>query len=183
MAAVAKMLDERQRTTKCHRSAGGRLREPRQWTKVEVRRVLLSPLYAGYICYGAELHKGEHQPIVDRDTHSRVRALLEPAERAGPKRRRSNPDYILRGLLRCACCGSAFTPGSTYRGDREYRYYRCVTRDKQGKDACPASPLPAAAIEESTSSATFAPRRWAGAWRKTSRSRCPIWSRSMGLSR
>ena len=34
------------------------------------------------------------------------------------------------------------------RGSREYRYYRCSTRDKRGRDACAAAPLPAQAIED-----------------------------------
>jgi len=58
-----------------------------------------------------------------------------------------NPNYILRGLLRCACCGSAFTPASSRRSRTVYRYYRCLKRDKQGSQACPSSPLPADAIE------------------------------------
>jgi hypothetical protein len=58
-----------------------------------------------------------------------------------------NPEYVLRGLLRCACCGSAFTPASTRKGRTEYRYYRCIRRDKEGREACPSSPLPADAIE------------------------------------
>ena len=58
-----------------------------------------------------------------------------------------NPNYILRGLLRCACCGSAFTPASSRRGRTVYRYYRCLKRDKEGSQACPSSPLPADAIE------------------------------------
>ena len=39
------------------------------------------------------------------------------------------------------------TPASTRKKGREYRYYRCVTRDKQGKDACVARQVPAGAIE------------------------------------
>jgi len=34
------------------------------------------------------------------------------------------------------------------RGGKEYRYYRCVTRDRLGTEACDARPLPAGAIEE-----------------------------------
>jgi site-specific DNA recombinase len=82
---------------------------------------------------------------VDRETFSKARGLLEgrPTKEHG-----RNADYVLRGLLRCTSCGSAFTPASTRKGRTEYRYYRCTKRDKQGKDACPSSPLPAAAIEE-----------------------------------
>ena len=93
-----------------------------------------------------EFYDGEHEALVDRETFSRARALLDGAKTTtnDPSR---NPNYILRGLLRCACCGSAFTPASTRRGRTEYRYYRCIRRDKEGKEACPSSPLPADAIE------------------------------------
>jgi hypothetical protein len=93
-----------------------------------------------------EFYDGEHEALVDRETFSRARALLDGATREtnDPSR---NPNYILRGLLRCACCGSAFTPASTRRGRTEYRYYRCIKKDKEGREACRSSPLPADAIE------------------------------------
>ena len=125
----------------------GRLREARRWTKADVLGLLKNPVYAGYMPSHGELYEGEHEPIVDRETFSKVHGLLEDA--AGPtKNRGRNADYVLRGLLRCACCGSAFTPASTRKGRTEYRYYRCTKRDKEGKDACPSAPLPAGAIEE-----------------------------------
>jgi site-specific DNA recombinase len=40
-----------------------------------------------------------------------------------------------------------FTAASTSNGRATYRYYRCVTRDKRGKEACSSAPLPAQAIE------------------------------------
>lgn len=40
------------------------------------------------------------------------------------------------------------SPASTRKGPKLHRYYRCGTRDKEGRDACPAKPLPAGAIEE-----------------------------------
>jgi hypothetical protein len=106
----------------------------------------MTPIYAGYIRSHGELYDGEHEAIVDRETFSAARVLLDGAARTlnDPSR---NPDYILRWLLRCACCGSAFTPASSRRGRRVYRYYRCLKRDKQGSQACPSSPLPADAIE------------------------------------
>jgi DNA invertase Pin-like site-specific DNA recombinase len=145
--AVARALNDRQRSTKRHRAANGNLRESRTWTKGDVLRVLKNPVYAGYMPCGGELHEAEHTPLIPRETFTRVRALLEGATESKKDRGR-NPDYVLRGLLRCACCGASFTPASTRKGRAEYRYYRCLTRDKQGRDACPSSPLPADAIEE-----------------------------------
>jgi hypothetical protein len=111
-----------------------------------VLSAIKNPVYAGYMRSHGEFYEGEHEALVDRETFSRARTLLDGATRTTSDPAR-NPDYVLRGLLRCACCGSAFTPASTRRGRTEYRYYRCIRRDKEGREACPSSPLPAEAIE------------------------------------
>ncbi len=143
---VARLLKERQRSTKRHRAANGNLREARTWKKGDVLRVLKNPIYAGFMASGGELHKAEHTPLIENETFTRAQAQLEDATKTTTTHGR-NPEYILRGVLRCACCGSGFTPASTRSGRIEHRYYRCVKRDKEGKEACPSSPLPAGAIE------------------------------------
>lgn len=45
------------------------------------------------------------------------------------------------GTRRCA-------PGSTSKNGKTYRLYQRSTRDKHGKEACSARPLPARALEE-----------------------------------
>ena len=144
--AVARLLNEASRSTKRRVAANGRITEARPWTKVDVLSAIKNPVYAGYMRSHGEFYEGEHEALVDRETFSRARALLDGATRTTSDPAR-NPDYVLRGLLRCACCGSAFTPASTRRGRTEYRYYRCIRRDKEGREACPSSPLPAEAIE------------------------------------
>jgi DNA invertase Pin-like site-specific DNA recombinase len=144
--AVARLLNERHRLTKHHRAENGKIREARPWTKADVLSAIKNPVYAGYMRSHGEFYEGEHEALVDRETFSRARALLDGATRTTNDPAR-NPNYILRGLLRCACCGSPFTPASTRRGRTEYRYYRCIRRDKEGREACPSSPLPAGAIE------------------------------------
>jgi hypothetical protein len=115
------------------------------WTKDEVPRVLRNPLCAGWMRLGDEIHEGEHEAIIDRATFNRAKALLDGAVRNGSPSKRRNPSYILRGVLFCAHCGSAFTPASTKKNGREFRYYRCVKRDKEGTDRCPSRQLPAPA--------------------------------------
>jgi hypothetical protein len=97
--------------------------------------------------YGDERHEAEHAAIVDRETFQQAEALLKEAAGARARAIR-NHDFILRGLLYCGCCAAAFTPASTRKGGREFRYYRCQTRDQKGKGACPSKPLPAQAIED-----------------------------------
>jgi len=118
-----------------------------RWTKDSIARVLRSPLYAGLMMYGDELHPGEQPRIIDDATYRQATRILEGAGRE-LRFTGLNPDYVLRGLLRCAGCGQAMCPGSTSKNGKTYRFYRCSTRDKHGKDACSARPLPARALEE-----------------------------------
>jgi DNA invertase Pin-like site-specific DNA recombinase len=144
--AVARALNEAKRRTKRHVAKNGNIREPKKWTKDAVLRVLRNPVYAGCMPYGDEVHKGEHVALIDRDRWQRIQAALDgrSAARRNPC---VNPEYMLRGILRCARCGHAMTPASTRKSRKTYRYYRCVTRDKEGRHACPARPMPADAIE------------------------------------
>jgi DNA invertase Pin-like site-specific DNA recombinase len=123
--------------------ARGRARRKGQWTKDAVLRVLSSPLYAGLISAAGELFPGEHEAIVSREQFERVSQLLAGHGARSP-RPGKNPTYLLKGLLHCGVCGAAMTPG----GSRDYRYYRCITRDKLGTKACASRPLPAQAVEQ-----------------------------------
>ena len=157
---VAQELARRERTTKRRapsereqaRAPGEqptRRRGPHtaeEWSKDMVIRVLKNPVYAGLIASGEDLFPGEHRALIDRETFDRVQHILE--ENAGrPAMPGRNPDYLLTGRLRCGACGAAMTPASTKKGNRVYRFYRCVTRDKMGKEACVGRPLPAAEVE------------------------------------
>jgi site-specific DNA recombinase len=144
--AVVRILNERQHVTKQHRAMNGRLRRSRAWVTSDVLRILNNPVYAGYMMVGGELFDSEHTALIDRSVFRRTQVLLEGNTVARRKGRR-NPEYLLRGVLQCARCGHAFTTASTIKGGLTHRYYRCVTRDKRGKQACPSAPLPAGSIE------------------------------------
>lgn len=144
--AVARILNERHQVTKRHRAMNGRLRVPRAWTRDDILRILKNPVYAGYMLVGGERFDAEHTALIERAVFDRVQAQLESATVSRTITAR-NLDYILRGVLRCARCGAGFTAASTSNGRTTHRYYRCMTRDKRGKEACPSSPLPAKAIE------------------------------------
>ena len=144
---VARILNSSDRRTKRHRSINGNPREPHDWTTNDVARVLKHPIYAGYMSSGGDLFEGEHSAIVERVVFARVQAALRDAT---PKRNPGvrNPAYLLRGVLRCARCGAAFTTASTTAVGVTHRYYRCGTQLKQGTKACASKLLPAIAIEE-----------------------------------
>ena len=145
---VAQTLNERGRTTKRHESRNGKVRPGHRWNKDSVLRALRCPIYAGLVRSGGKLFPAEHDAIIEKVQWERVQALL--GEKSGePTLRSRNPAYLLRGTLRCALCGHAMTPASTRKKrGKEFRYYRCVRREKGGNAACTARSLPAKAIED-----------------------------------
>jgi len=142
---VARILNERGRTTKHHRAKNGNARGGGEYAKNSVLRVVCNPILAGYMPYRDELHDGEHEAVIATDLFARVQTILETRQKCRSKGVR-NPAYILRGVLYCGC-GGACTPASARSRGKEYRYYRCVTRNRHGNEACTARPLPADAIE------------------------------------
>lgn len=101
-------------------SRGGR------WQTQPLRRALLRPLYAGLREHQprdqqgkplgkATLHEAGWAPVIDRETHERVVALL-----TDPKRRSNNRGtaikYLLTSILRCGECGAGLV------GTAEFSY-------------------------------------------------------------
>ena len=144
-AIVARLLNERSLLPRgaTNNPGKGGLR----WSKDSIGRLLRSPLYAGQMMYGKEVHPGQHQRLIDEATHHQV-ALILAGKHRELRYTGVNHDYVLRGLVRCGQCGAAMSPASTKKGKTVHRYYRCCTRDKEGKQVCGARQLPAGALEE-----------------------------------
>lgn len=144
---VVDTLRDRGRKTKAYVSKTGNVRAAKAWTKHAVLRVLRNPVVAGLIHSDGTFFAGEHEPIISAEDFNHVKALLSGKGACRPPTVR-NPAYLLRGVVRCARCGAAMTPGSTHKDTRTYRYYRCLTREKQGAGACASPPLPARPVED-----------------------------------
>ena len=144
-AIVARLLNDRSMLPRG--ATNNPAKQGLRWTKDSISRLLRNPLYAGQMMYGKELHPGQHPRHIDEATHHQVMLSL-----AGKRRELRytgvNHDYVLRGLVRCGRCGAAMSPASTKKGKTVHRYYRCCTRDKEGRQVCGARQLPAGALEE-----------------------------------
>lgn len=118
----------------------------RPWTKDLVLRLLRKRLYLGLMHSRGVHYPGEHPAIVDPGIFEGVQACLDPKKHAKPWGT-LNPRYLIRGALRCGACGSVMCSTTTHRRGREYRYYRCIRRGKEGSGACTTRQVPADAIE------------------------------------
>jgi len=133
----------KRRLTKKGKHLGGR-----PFDKATLHALLTNPIYTGKMRYKDELHNGEHEAIIDQELFDEVQKQLQQNGRTGGAEVRNKYGALLRGLLRCKCCGTAMTHTFTGKNGRNfYRYYRCTNAIKNGHDVCPAGTLPAAEIE------------------------------------
>jgi site-specific DNA recombinase len=146
---VVQELERRGWTNKCWTTRSGKEAGGGPLDKTALHRLLTNPVYAGKVRYKRELHGGEHTAIVEAAAVDRVQALLRRNSRTGGAAVRNQFGALLKGLLRCGCCGCAMTPApSTKNKVKRYRYYVCTTAQKRGWDKCPSRSVPAAEIEQ-----------------------------------
>lgn len=77
-----------------------------KWGVTQLRRLLLSPRYAGRNLYnGEEIGSGNWEPILDVETSAKLEELLTaPGRRTAPDQ--LNAKYLLSGIATCGKCGS-----------------------------------------------------------------------------
>ncbi len=83
--------------------------------------LLRNRLYIGEVVYRGAVHRGEHEPIVDRALFDAVQAKLAPARSARRLRLKASP-AILTGRI-FDDRGNRMTPTHTNKHGARYRYY------------------------------------------------------------
>jgi site-specific DNA recombinase len=134
-------------TTKCWTTQDGKPRRGKAIDKTFLYKLLNNRVYLGEAVHKGIAHPSEHDAIIDRKTWERVRSILTENAHARANRTRAATPAPLKGLLRCAACGSAMTPSHTRRNGRLYRYYVCLTAIKQKAAACPVRSVAAGEAE------------------------------------
>lgn len=149
--AIATWLNENNIRTRY----GGR------WGKGMVHEVLTRTTYIGehhFNTYDAK--KGRRKPETEHAimqvppiiTANVFQAVQRSLKARSPKMmppRAVGGSTLLTGICFCACCGGAMTLRTgTSRLGREYRYYSCATKARQGEKGCPGVSVPMDRLNE-----------------------------------
>ena len=134
--------------TKAWTTQEGRERTGNVFTKSILHRLLINPIYIGQVTLGEERFDGEHDAIIEKKVWERVQALRRRNGRTNGREVKNKYGALLRGLLYCEPCGAAMIHTYTAKGSRRYRYYVCLTAQKQGWNACSTKSVNAQAIED-----------------------------------
>ncbi len=140
---------------------GVRTRYGGRWGTSAVHEVLTRTTYIGQHRFNTHDHKTRRRkpeadhavmevpPIVTQAEWDAVqRSLKARNPKMMPPRAVGGPT-LLTGICFCACCGGAMTLRTgTSRLGREYRYYTCSTKARQGKTGCPGITVPMDRLNE-----------------------------------
>lgn len=134
------------------------------FSKNRVLGILRNDKYIGKMSFGRRPDKnrglngptsrltvdGAHDPIIDMKVWEEVQGMLD----ANTDTWRQNfangivSEYMLTGLLRCACGGAMVGKSGHGKAGKKFRYYTCVRVIRTGRRACPQIALPADAAEQ-----------------------------------
>ncbi|MEX0362661.1 MAG: recombinase family protein [Allomuricauda sp.] len=117
------------------------------FSKSGMHTILRNRLYLGKVRFGDEEFDGVHKPIIGMALFQKVQDLLARNDKTkGPTKNKHSA--LLKGLLKCGCCGTALSPSRVKKGSRIYRYYVCSNASREGWDSCEVKSIPAGEIED-----------------------------------
>jgi site-specific DNA recombinase len=144
--ALAEDLDRRGIRSKPRRLADGRTIGGSRFGVGALAYLLKNRFYIGEVVYRGEVHRGEHQPILDAALFEAVQGRLAAQAVARRCRLRGSP-ALLTGRVFDAC-GNRMSPTHANKGGARYRYYVSqAVLQKKPRAPASLSRVPAAEFE------------------------------------
>jgi site-specific DNA recombinase len=118
-------------------------RAPKPLSRSQIAAMLVNPYYIGIVRYAGVEYQGNHDPLIDRQTFQRARAVLEAHGHAEERDRKH--DHYLKGTLYCGRCGSRMSLTHAKGNGGTYPYFFCIGRMR--RNGCDQRYIPIEVIE------------------------------------
>ena len=145
--AVVLELKKREWKNKQWVTKEGKVTGGSDFTISTLHKLLTNPVYIGKVTLKKETFEGQHEGIIDPETFGRIQEILKNNDLTKGQRNRNSHDALLKGLLKCKACGTAFVHTGTKKKTKSYRYYTCSNKRLNGAHTCPSPSIPAGDIE------------------------------------
>ena len=147
IGALIEDLDRKGIRTKSLRLADGRIRGGIRFGTGALAHLLKNRFYIGEVAYRGHIHRGGHQPIVERELFEAVQAKL--GDNAIERRARLRGSSALLSGRICDDRGNRMSPSHTRKDGVRYRYYVSQAILQQRKDEVGSvARVPGAEIEQ-----------------------------------
>ncbi len=134
--------------TKIYVSAKGIRHGGKEWDTGSVHKLLINPLYAGYVKHYKVRYEGEHEAIVERSQWERIQATMKEHNNGAVTRISRSETTPLRGIVFCGHCRSVLTPTYTRKRGKKYTYFFCQQHARNPEHQCPLRRIPSGELEE-----------------------------------
>lgn len=110
----------------------------KSWRPKTLSNMIRNPIYCGYITYGkksakeiikSKINDIDFEPIISEELFNEVQFSLSYRKEHAPKPRNKRFHHFST-ILVCPNCGSKMTGVTRKFSDKEYRYYRCIHKDR-----------------------------------------------------
>lgn len=114
--------------------------------------ILSNKYYCGILVMpgskGQEEHEGRHIPMIDENEYAQVQRIMHGKGRKIISKKWINPDFPLRGFIKCGNCSTPFTGSfSTARNKQKHPYYHCYRKDCEGIEGVASKSIPKSVLE------------------------------------
>lgn len=102
------------------------------WSTITLKKILKNKIYLGYVKYGGEYFKAEHDAIIDEETYNKAQKIFEQRAEIYPTgAQQRKHGALLSGLLRCHNCGARYHKRlNSRKGADPVHWYACYSRSK-----------------------------------------------------
>ena len=148
LSKAARLINEQYRS-KAYVTKAGKRRGGKPFTKTNLHYMLSNPVYIGKNWYRKrdELLDGQHPAIVDAGVFDRVRRILRHNGEKKKSVTQNRHNFLLKGLVKCAACGSMMTAYHAISRGKAYRYYRCTKVNNLDRSGCEVACVSAPELE------------------------------------
>ncbi len=112
-------------------------------SRSQLATLLVNPYYIGIVRYAGIEYNGNHEPLIDKTTFQRARAVLEAHGHAEERDRKH--DHYLKGALYCGRCDSRMSLTHAKGNGGTYPYFFCIGRTR--RNGCQQPYIPTHTIE------------------------------------
>jgi len=146
---TANIINKKGFRSKSYRTKEGKIRGGGKFKNTSIQTILNNVVYRGKTEYGKNVFEGNHEAIIPERLFKQVHNVID----RNTNRKRSikvngKYNYLLSGILECGECRNAMTTTHCLKKDgTRYFYYKCSSKNHNGKTACRARSINAPVLD------------------------------------
>lgn len=146
---TANIINKKGFRSKTYITKDGTKRGGGKFTNTSIQTILNNVVYRGKIGYKKNVYDGRHEAIINEQLFNQAHNVIgRNTDRKRSIKVSGKYNYLLSGLLECGKCGNAMTTTHCLKKEGvRYFYYKCSSKNHNGKNACGVKSISAPVLD------------------------------------